>query len=116
MQIGRHAMAAVKRAIKAPFLRPFAKASGTARRTIFLEKSTCSIFGKNRRWADRDFRLTVPETLRMVGWFEALDAWGENVALTRSRQLIDGSLSLDSVRSRVDGGGGGLGPLKDSVQ
>jgi hypothetical protein len=35
----------------------------------------------------------------MVGWFEALDDWGENVALTRSRHLIDGSLSLDGFRS-----------------
>jgi hypothetical protein len=29
---------------------------------------------------------------------EALDDWGENVALTRSRHLIDGSLSLDGFR------------------
>jgi len=35
---------------------------------------------------------------RVVGWFEALDDWGENVALTRSRHLIDGSLSLDGFR------------------
>jgi len=35
----------------------------------------------------------------MVGWFEALDDWGENVALTRSRRLIGGSLSLDGFRS-----------------
>jgi hypothetical protein len=34
-----------------------------------------------------------------VGWFEASDGWDENVALTRSRHLIDGSLSLDGFRS-----------------
>ena len=39
----------------------------------------------------------------MVGWFEAVDYWGENVALTRSRHLIDGSLSVDSFLCRVDG-------------
>ena len=47
----------------------------------------------------RDFRLTVPETFAMVEWFETLDDWGENVALTRSRHLIRGSLSLDGFRS-----------------
>jgi len=46
----------------------------------------------------------------MVGWFEAVDDWGENVALTRSRHLIDGSLSADSFLCRVDGGDGSLGP------
>ena len=35
----------------------------------------------------------------MVGWFEALDDWGENLALTRSKHLIDGSLTLDGFRS-----------------
>ena len=34
----------------------------------------------------------------MVGWFEAFDDWGEDAALTRSRHLIDGSLSLDGFR------------------
>jgi len=34
----------------------------------------------------------------MVGWFEAPDDKGENVALTRSRHLIDGSVSLDGFR------------------
>jgi hypothetical protein len=37
--------------------------------------------GRFRR-ADRDFRLTVPETLRAGPMVEALDDWGENVAIT----------------------------------
>jgi hypothetical protein len=48
----------------------------------------------------------------MVGWLEAVDDWGENVALTRSRHLIDGSLSVDSFLCRVDGGDGSLGQLR----
>jgi hypothetical protein len=43
----------------------------------------------------------------MVEWFEALDDWDENVALTRSRDLIDGSLSLD-----IAGDGGEWQPAK----
>jgi len=35
----------------------------------------------------------------MVGWFEALDDWGENVALRDYGHLTDGSLSLDGFRS-----------------
>jgi len=30
----------------------------------------------------------------MVGWFEAVDDWGENVALTRSRHLVEGTAYL----------------------
>jgi hypothetical protein len=30
---------------------------------------------------------------------EALDDWGENVALARSRHLVDGSFSVDGFRS-----------------
>src|SRR5215831_9287213 len=40
-----------------------------------------------------------PGEIRDGRWFEALDDWGEHVARTRSRHLIDGSLSLDGFRS-----------------
>ena len=62
-------------------------------------------------------RVAIPRDVAgwpMVGWFEAVDDWGENVALTRSRHLIDGSLSVDSFLCRVDGGDGSPGPTSDS--
>jgi len=42
----------------------------------------------------RDFFTAVLETFAMVGWFEAVDDWGENVALTRSRHLVEGTAYL----------------------
>ena len=56
------------------------------------------------RWADRVFRLTVPETFAMVvgRWSDGSrpsTIWAKIFALTRSRHLIDGSLSLDGFRS-----------------
>jgi hypothetical protein len=46
----------------------------------------------------------------MVEWFEALDDWDEYVTLTRSRHLIDGSLSsMASVAG--DGDDGSLGAI-----
>jgi hypothetical protein len=50
----------------------------------------------------------------MVGWFEAVDDWCENAALTRSRHLIDGSLSLDGFRSGWMAANGSLGPMTGS--
>jgi hypothetical protein len=40
----------------------------------------------------------------MVGWSDAPDDWGENVALTRSRHLIDSKLIPRRLPKRVDGG------------
>src|SRR5215831_14413951 len=77
-----HAMAAVKRALRDP-LRRFAKRAGPhGARTHIVS------FGKKSQMVRSDFSRAVPETLRdgrrsMVGWFGALDDWGENVALTR---------------------------------
>src|SRR5262249_19194786 len=97
-----------------PFLRPFAKGERTACARFFLKNDRVS-FGKNRRWRGAIFHAPGPETLRdgrrsMVGWFEALDDCGENVALTRSRHLIDGSLSLDGFRSGWTVAMAALGP------
>jgi hypothetical protein len=61
---------------------------------------------QNLQLTNRDYSLRAQRRCGMVvvrwpmvGWFEALDDWGENVYLTRSRHLIDGSLSLDGFRS-----------------
>jgi hypothetical protein len=50
----------------------------------------------------------------MTRWFEALDDWGENVFLTRSRHLIDGSLSLDGFRSGWMAAMAALGQIRKS--
>jgi hypothetical protein len=51
----------------------------------------------------------------VAGWSEGRspDDWRESCALTRSRHLIDGNLSLDSVRAGRMAATAALGPLAD---
>src|SRR5215831_17682954 len=71
-----------------------------------------------RRYSGRSERVVKgdPETFVMVvgRWFEAVDDWCENAALTRSRHHIDGSLSLDGFRSGWMAANGSLGPITGS--
>jgi hypothetical protein len=46
---------------------------------------------------------------------EAPDDWGENVALTQSQHLIDGSLSLDDFRSGWVAAMAALGQTRKSL-
>ena len=57
-----------------------------------------SVFGKNLQMGGSRSLTADPDTLPDGRMVEAPDDWGENV-LTRSRHLVDGSLSLDGFRS-----------------